>query len=258
MGAQPVNPRQQLNAFQSTLKLEEAGYRRTPQGNLEFIPGGKADPTAAYGNIVTTAAAKDDMTQITRAQTLPQDFAKIDETLNILRNTNINTGLGADLFTILDKVRSQVSVDKKAGKRAVNTEYLDSLLGSAVFPQIQALGIGARGLDTPAERDFLRKVLTGSIGLTKDTLIQMTELRRKGLESEAARFNKRVEGGEFKNYADATRRNVEAVTVPPLPTSAAKGAARPTGVGSDWTLMTDAKGNSAWVSPDRKSFKEAK
>jgi acyl-CoA reductase-like NAD-dependent aldehyde dehydrogenase len=93
------------------------------------------------------------MTQVKRAQSLPQDFTKIDETLNILRNTDINTGLGAALFTVLDKARAQVAADKKAGKRAVNTEYLDALLGSDVFPQIQALGIGARGLDTPAERD---------------------------------------------------------------------------------------------------------
>jgi hypothetical protein len=163
------------------------------------------------------------LAQIDRAQSLPQEFAKIDETLGILRNTDINTGLGADLFTILDKARVQVTADKKAGKRAVNTEYLDSLLGSAVFPQIQALGIGARGLDTPAERDFLRKVLTGSISLSKDTLIKMTELRRKGLENEAALFNKRVEKGEFKPFEEAARRSVEAVTVPPLPTNAIKG-----------------------------------
>ena len=35
------------------------------------------------------------------------------------------------------------------------------------------------------------------------------------------------------------------------------GAARPAGVGPNWTFETDAKGNNAWVSPDRKSFKEA-
>jgi hypothetical protein len=174
----------------------------------------------AYSGAVATGAAKQDLAQIDRAQNLPQDFAKIDETLNILRNTDINTGLGADLFTVLDKARAQVTADKKANKRAVNTEYLDSLLGSAVFPQIQALGIGARGMDTPAERDFLRKVMTGSIGLTKDTLIQMTELRRKGLENESALFNKRVEKGEFKPFEKAAQRKVEAVTVPPLPTGA--------------------------------------
>ena len=170
----------------------------------------------AYGGAVAAGAAKQDLAQIDRAQNLPQDFAKIDETLNILKNTDINTGLGADLFTVLDKARQQVTADKKAGKRAVNTEYLDSLLGSAVFPQIQALGIGARGMDTPAEREFLRKVMTGTVSLTKDTLIKMTELRRKGLETESELFNKRVEKGEFKPYEEAARRKVQAITVPPM------------------------------------------
>jgi hypothetical protein len=68
----------------------------------------------------------------------------------------------------------------------------------------------------------LRKVLTGSIDLTKDTLIKMTELRRKGLVSEAERFNKRVEKGEFKPFEKAAQRRVEAVTVSPLPTTEAK------------------------------------
>jgi len=170
----------------------------------------------AYGGAVAAGAAKQDLAQIDRAQNLPQDFAKIDETLNILKNTDINTGLGADLFTVLDKARQQVTADKKAGKRAVNTEYLDSLLGSAVFPQIQALGIGARGMDTPAEREFLRKVMTGTVSLTKDTLIKMTELRRKGLETESELFNKRVEKGEFKPYEEAARRKVQAIAVPPM------------------------------------------
>jgi hypothetical protein len=45
--------------------------------------------------------------------------------------------------------------------------------------------------------------------------------------------------------------------VPPL-SSAKSGAARPEGVGSTWTFESDAAGNKAWVSPDRKSFKEVK
>ena len=168
----------------------------------------------AYGGAVAAGAAKEDLALVERARLLPQEFTKIDETLNVLKTSDLNTGLGADLFTVLDKARAQVAADKKAGTRAVNTEYLDALLGSAVFPQIQALGIGARGMDTPAEREFLRKVMTGSITLNKDTLIKMTELRRKGLENEAAQFNKRVEAGEFEPFSQAARRKVEKVEVP--------------------------------------------
>jgi hypothetical protein len=175
----------------------------------------------AYGSGVAAGAAKEDLETINRSRAIPQEFAKIDETLDVLKNTDINTGLGADLFTVLDKARVQVAADKKAGVRSVNTEYLDSLLGSAVFPQIQALGIGARGMDTPAEREFLRKVMTGSVGLNKDTLIKMTELRRKGLENEATQFNKRVQSGEFKPYEEAARRKVNAVEVPQIQPSGA-------------------------------------
>lgn len=55
----PLNPKEKLEDFQTTLKLEEAGYRRTPQGNLEFIPGGKADPTVQARQSTEKLSAKD-------------------------------------------------------------------------------------------------------------------------------------------------------------------------------------------------------
>jgi hypothetical protein len=42
------------------------------------------------------------------------------------------------------------------------------------------------------------------------------------------------------------------------PASRPAAAARPAGVGADWTYEVDSKGNKAWVSPDRKRFKEVK
>lgn len=177
--------------------------------NVNMPPNEKA-----YSTEIGQGAGKQDLAAINRSQIIPQDFAKIDETLGVLRNSDINTGIGAELFTVLDKARAQVAADKKAGTRSVNTEYLNSLLGSAVFPQIQALGIGARGMDTPAEREFLRSVMTGTIGLNKDTLIKMTELRRKGLESEANLFNKQVKEGVFSPYEEAARRKVSAIAIP--------------------------------------------
>ena len=69
-------------------------------------------------------------------------------------------------------------------------------------------------MDTPAEREFLRKVMTGTIGLNKDTLIKMTELRRKGLENEANQFNKQVDEGVFAPYEEAARRKVGKIAIP--------------------------------------------
>ena len=45
----------------------------------------------------------------------------------------------------------------EAVEKATNTQLLEALLGSDVFGMIAILGIGARGIDTPAERDFLIK-----------------------------------------------------------------------------------------------------
>lgn len=166
-----------------------------------------------YAKKVGGGAGEEDVTTYRNMQQLPADMAKVREILNILKKSDINTGIGAELFTVLDKARAQVLADKKAGNRATGTEYLDSLLGSAVFPQIQALGIGARGMDTPAEREFLRKVMTGTISLNKDTLIKLTELRAKGLEELGSRFNRRVASGEMDNFFKASGRRPSTINL---------------------------------------------
>jgi hypothetical protein len=148
----------------------------------------------------------------------------VDEALDLLYNSDINTGLGAEVFNVMDKARAKFLADKDAGKRVEGTEYLDALLGSDVFPQISALGIGARGLDTPAEREFLRNVITGTIKLDKSTLIRMTEFRRQGLEDAAKVYNSKVEGGELNKYFEYTGRPKNKVEVPARPPRGASAA----------------------------------
>jgi hypothetical protein len=82
-------------------------------------------------------------------------------------------------------------------KDVSDTELLNSLLGAEVFPQIGALGIGAKGLDTPAEREFLRQVMTGTITMNKDTLLRMTNLRKKYEEKSLAQYNDAVDTGQL-------------------------------------------------------------
>ena len=172
-------------------------------------------------------AARQDIELADRAAAIPQNIAKIDEALDLLYNSDINTGLGAEVFNVMDKARAKFLADKDAGKRVEGTEYLDALLGSDVFPQISALGIGARGLDTPAEREFLRNVITGTIKLDKSTLIRMTEFRRQGLEDAAKVYNSKVDGGQLDKFFEYTGRpkaKIEVSTRPPRGASAAVAA----------------------------------
>jgi hypothetical protein len=129
-----------------------------------------------------------------------ENLIKINETLNELRTNKAFTGQFADLQTNIAKAQAKFADDKKAGKRVTDTEYLDALLGSDVFPMISSLGIGARGLDTPAEREFLRKVMTGTIALERDTLIKLTETRKNIAERAVKKYNEKVESGELNQY----------------------------------------------------------
>lgn len=189
-------------------KLQQATASRpsitvsTQKKYAENVAGGGADEDSALFNL---------------AQDAPAQIAKIDETLDVLQNQDINTGIGADVFTILDQARAQFLADKAAGKRVTSTQYLDSLLGSSVFPQISELGIGARGLDTPAEREFLRKVMTGTISLNKDTLIEMAKLRRQGIVRSVNKFNKLVDEGSFDAFFEARNRPKRTVDLPEAP-----------------------------------------
>jgi len=90
-------------------------------------------------------------------------------------------------------------------------------MGSEVFSMIKPLGIGARGLDTPAEREFLRKVMTGEVSLNKDTLLRMAETRKAITERSVARWNSRVKSGELNSYFNATGRKNQEVGVNQTP-----------------------------------------
>jgi hypothetical protein len=87
-----------------------------------------------------------------------------------------------------------------------------------VFAQIQALGIGARGLDTPAEREFLLSVVTGTRALDKETLRRMTQFRLDAVRSSAEAYNDRIENGELEQYQRITGRQLK-----PVELSSAKG-----------------------------------
>jgi hypothetical protein len=80
---------------------------------------------------------------------------------------------------------------------------------------IGTLGIGARGMDTPAEREFMRQVLTGTIALNKETLIRMAEIREKIARRAIDTWNIKVESGELDNFFKARNLPKTTITIPP-------------------------------------------
>jgi hypothetical protein len=175
-----------------------------------------------YAEGVGKARAERDISQFGSAEAAVENLTKINEIIGELRTGDQFTGAFADIQKNIQKVQAKFAADKKAGKRVSDTEYLDALLGSDVFPMIGALGIGARGLDTPAEREFLRQVMTGTINLEKDTLVRLTEQRKRIAEKAIERFNNRVDKGElneFFKYQGITPQKFE-IPKPPEPVRA--------------------------------------
>jgi hypothetical protein len=76
------------------------------------------------------------------------------------------------------------------------------------------LGIDAKGLDTPAEREFLRQVMTGTITMNKDTILRLTKLRKKYEEKSLDQYNNAVEEGQLDDLFNFSGLPKRKLTVP--------------------------------------------
>jgi hypothetical protein len=192
---QPLSP----EVFEQQRALRGAGASRTTiqlpgrKRGEELEKLGAADLAAEY-NAVKSAA-----------RGLKKDY----ETLRLLREGKPSTGITSEIEVGLNRIKADIGGDREAAERVSDSQYLEALLGSDVFQQMSALGVGARGLDTPAEREFLREVVSGTRKLDKDTLIRMAEMRAKYKEDLVQDYNSRIESGElddfFENYGRPKR-----------------------------------------------------
>lgn len=190
-------------------KVREIEAARKPETKI-VMPAGQTK----YEERLGTIRAEQDVETVNTANKAKNNISKIDMTLNQLQNTDAITGFGADIQKNVNRFKAKVLKDAKAGKQVADTEILDAFLGSDVFPQIGALGIGAKGLDTPAEREFLRQVMTGTISMDKNALIKMTQIRRDIEKRAIDRYNSAVESGELNDYFTSTKRQKKLIDIP--------------------------------------------
>jgi hypothetical protein len=171
---------------------------RTPQTSINMSED-------AFAKTAGKMSAERMFSEHDNAQKAVEGVAKTGALLRHLRTSDAITGMGADFFTTVKRAQTLFTQDKAAGKQVSDTQILDAFLGSDVFPMIGALGIGARGLDTPAEREYLRKVMTGTIEMDKDALIKLTQIRRDIGRRMINQWNKKVERGELDEYFKQAR-----------------------------------------------------
>ena len=69
-------------------------------------------------------------------------------------------------------------------------------------------------MDTPAEREFLRSVMTGTTNLNEETLKKLTNLRINVAERAIKKYNKKLASGQLDRYMKASGEKLEPIEIP--------------------------------------------
>jgi len=169
----------------------------------------------SYGKAVGEGKAKKDLAFVESAQSVAGSLPQMYETANLIATSDdLLTGIGSGVIKDFYRIVDQFTSAKEAGKKVSDTEYLDALMGREVFTQITALGIGARGLDTPAEREFLRSVMTGTTTLNEETLKKLTNLRITVAERAIKNYNEMLASGQLDRYMKESGEKLEPIEIP--------------------------------------------
>jgi hypothetical protein len=206
-----------------------------------------------YGEAFGGKLADVDIGKMTTAENAPRMAESANRIIDLVKQGNVFTGPIADIKLNIARALNVAGASNE--EKIANTEMLIAGTGQSTLDAIKGAGLGTGQGFTDKDLKFLQGVAGGTIGLTQKTLMDLATLQHRVATSSAAAWNKRV--GEIpKEVVQGTGLSVTPIKVPPL-SSVMGGAARPAGVGTNWTFESDAAGNKAWVSPDRKSFKEA-
>jgi hypothetical protein len=207
-----------------------------------------------YGEAFGTKIADVDIGKMTTAEKAPQMAENANRIIDLVKQGNVFTGPAADVKLNIARVLNIAGASND--EKIANTEALIAGTGQSTLDAIKGAGLGTGQGFTDKDLRFLQGIAGGTIGLTAKTLTDLAELQHRVAVRSAEAWNKR--SGEMpKEVIQGTGLNTTPIKVPPLSSGAAKAAARPAGVGANWTFERDNAGNTAWVSPDRKSFKEA-
>jgi hypothetical protein len=171
------------------------------------------------------------------------NIRKLDDTIKLIEEGSVDTGFGAELRQNIRGVQGLFSDDPERIKTLTDTQLLNAALGQDVFGAITALGVGARGLDTPAEREFLREVLAGRITLTKDALLKMARMRRTADERNVAAWNDTLGSGRADAVINAAMGTIPRSPIEIPSAQSAAGLRGATPVPAPAVLSFDTQGN---------------
>lgn len=204
------------------------GYRYTPAGDLEAIPGGPAATKQAEAT-EKKEGGKAQATDI--LDTLEGAYEELNRRKAI---PSQQRGAVANVLASLGATQAGQTASRALGTPEQTERDVIASARNQLFAAVKnATGLSAQNLNSNVEFTTWMNSLTDP-SKSIESNRKILENMRRFIASGGTYTAKKEDGG------------------------APAAGARPAGVGADWTLMTDKNGNKAWVSPDRKSFKEVK
>lgn len=205
-----------------------------------------------YGEQFAGKVAERDDALWNAAQDAPTQAENANRILSTLATGKAITGPLADVKLNIARALNVVGVDN--ADTISKTEALVTSMAENTLNAIKTSGLGTGQGFTDKDLKFLQEAKSGNINFQPDTIRQLAELAHRAAEKTAEKWNARVKQIP-KSALEGTGVSTEPIKVPKR-ASSVTAATRPSGVGPDWTLMQDANGKKAWVSPDRKQVKE--
>ena len=205
-----------------------------------------------YGTQFAGEVAKGDVVLRAAAQDAPAAAENANRILQTLASGKPIVGAGADIKLGIAKLLNIAGADN--AEIISKTEGMVASMAQNTLNAIKTSGLGTGQGFTDKDLKFLEAAKSGNINFQPDTIRQLAELSHKAAEATADKWNSRAR--EIPASAiQGTGVSLEPVRVPKRAASVTEGV-RPSGVGANWTLLVDANGSKAWVSPDRKQIKE--
>ena len=113
------------------------------------------------------------------------------------------TDLALNSVNVDEKTKEHIRKFGMTKEALRNTQVVNAFMRRGVFRAIKELGIGARGIDTPAERDFLISVLTGDSNMDIQSFKFLIRDNMEKQERNIRNFNKVERRGNFKPFLNA-------------------------------------------------------
>ena len=206
-----------------------------------------------YGEKLAGNIADRDDAKLGAAEKAPELAASANRIIDLVKQGNVFTGPIANIK--LNIARGLNVVGASNEEKIANTESLIAATGQSTLDAIKGAGLGTGQGFTDKDLKFLQGIAGGTIEYTPQSLTRLATLQHQAATRSVQSWNTR-----FKDIPKSSIEGMGLRTAPDVPPLSAttSNTPRPPGVGPNWTYESDASGNKAWVSPDRKSFKEAK